>query len=69
MRMASCSRYGWTYRPVYGLVGMLLAGVVLLLMRHDLSQGLTWAVVITSAAGWTRARRTEDGSSPARTGS
>ena len=59
MRMARCSRNEWSYNSVYGLAGLVVAAVLLALMRHDLAQGLSFAVVITSAAGWTRRRRTD----------
>jgi hypothetical protein len=31
---------------------MLVAAVVLVLLRHDLAQGLSFAVAIVSGAGW-----------------
>jgi len=57
MRMARCDGTQWHYSPMYGLIGLAAAGVVLVLLRHDLAQGLTLAVAITSAAGWTRRPR------------
>ena len=59
MRMARCSGNEWHYNTTYGLVGLLVAVMLLVLMRHDLSQGLSFAVVIVSAAGWTRRRRSD----------
>ena len=56
MRMARCSDE-WHYNTAYGGAGLVLAALVLFLTRHDVAQGLTLAVVITSAAGWTRRRR------------
>jgi hypothetical protein len=59
MRMERCNRGAWRHNAVYGLAGLMLATVQLILMRHDLGQGLSWAVVIVSAAGWTRCQRSD----------
>ena len=56
MPMGRCSRSEWHYNTTYGLVGMLAAATVLIVMRHDMAQALSFAVAITSAAGWTRRR-------------
>jgi hypothetical protein len=63
MRMARCSSANkWRYDTARGLIGLVVAAVILVLMRNDLAQGLSWAVVIISAAGWTRRRTSpEDG--------
>jgi hypothetical protein len=50
--MGSCN--GWRYNTTHGLFGLVLAAAVLVALRHDLAQGLSLAVVITSATGWTR---------------
>lgn len=62
MRTASCSgwRNEWHHNTTYGLVGIVVAAVLLVLMRHDLIQGLSFAVIIVSAAGWTRRRRPDE---------
>jgi hypothetical protein len=61
MRMARCrSANGWHYDTTRALVGLVVAAVLMVLMRNDLEQGLTWAVVITSASGWTRRRTSPD---------
>jgi hypothetical protein len=61
MRMERCSSSKeWHYDTARAVVGLVVAAALLVLMRDDLAQGLTWAVVITSVAGWTRRRPSPD---------
>jgi hypothetical protein len=47
----------WHYNTTYGVIGLVIAVALLILMRHDPTQGLSFAVVIVSATGWVRRRR------------
>jgi hypothetical protein len=59
MQMGRSSKNEWHYNSACGLIGLVVAAVLLALMRNDLAQGLSFAVAITSAAGWTRRRRAD----------
>jgi len=60
MRMPRCSSNEWHYNTTYGIVGLAVAAVLLVLMRHDPAQGLSFAAIIASAAGWVRNRPVVD---------
>jgi hypothetical protein len=57
MRMPRCSSNDWRYNPTYGAAGLAVAGILLLLMRHDPVQGLSFAAIMATTAGWTHGRR------------